>query len=295
MEADPDRDVYFSTGDIKDCFYHLGVPPGLEHWFSLPGIRAKFLPWCPEARNLPSDTWMVPLLNVLPMGWSWSLHLAQRSHETVGVRSGLSPSLRLVDKHSGVPLTTGGCRSAVYVDNFLIIGQDRDKVQEAERGHREKLEELGLPVHESTDGATDVDYVGLHFDGKNHEIRLSWNRLWRLRLGIKHIATLPRVSGTQLEKLVGHITWALLLRRECLSILSSVYVFIKRFYQEPALIWPSVRRELEQVAALLPLVVSNFGLRWDPVVLASDASDFGYGVMQQDVGSEIVGSWGAHL
>ena len=144
----------------------------------------------------------------------------------------------------------------------MIVGHDPDLVSERQRQQKSILESHGLPVHEVVNCSTNVDYVGLHFDGDSHEISLSWNRIWRLRLGIQHALKISRMSGKQLERLVGHITWAMLLRRESLSILSSVYAFTHAFYNSPQPLWNSVRRELRQVAALLPLLVSNFGQLW---------------------------------
>ena len=45
LETDGSQELSFGVGDIADCFYHLGVPPGLEEWFSLPGIRGRDAPW----------------------------------------------------------------------------------------------------------------------------------------------------------------------------------------------------------------------------------------------------------
>ena len=54
-------------------------------------------------------------------------------------------------------------------------------------------------------------------------------------------------SGHDIQVLAGHITWAMLLRRKALAILSSVYV-VARVGTEPVRIWETVRRELRQVA-----------------------------------------------
>eukprot|EP00972_Heterocapsa_arctica_P071165 10512735-Heterocapsa_arctica.AAC.1 len=58
------------------------------------------------------------------MGWNWSVHLAQRAHETTGVRSGLDPACRIVDRFPVRPCGDGGTRSAVYIDNYIIVSHD---------------------------------------------------------------------------------------------------------------------------------------------------------------------------
>ena len=160
MDASPNGPVYFASGDIKDCFYHLGVPPGLEQWFSLPWIHRRHLP-----KNLTGitsedpDAWIVPLLTVLPMGWSWSLYFAQMAHETLSRRAGCSDSNHILAKMESIPLNEGGCRMAIYVDNYSIAGRDRREVLERQKAHTRTLISHGLPVHEETSNQTEVDYV----------------------------------------------------------------------------------------------------------------------------------------
>ena len=49
-----------------------------------------------------------------------------------------------------------------------------------------------------------------------------------------------RMSPRQLERLLGHITWAALVRREVLSILSACYKFADLAGTAPVRLWPSV-------------------------------------------------------
>eukprot|EP00972_Heterocapsa_arctica_P011490 1684318-Heterocapsa_arctica.AAC.1 len=67
------------------------------------------------------------------------------------------------------------------------MGHDPSLVKKSAALHASELEREGLPVHEVETCVTDIDYVGLHFDGNSHEVRLSWSRLWRLRLALKQI------------------------------------------------------------------------------------------------------------
>ena len=47
LEVDASDDVYLSGADLEDCFYHLGVPAGLEEWFTLPSVRAGLIAGLP--------------------------------------------------------------------------------------------------------------------------------------------------------------------------------------------------------------------------------------------------------
>ena len=44
-------------------------------------------------------------------------------------------------------------------------------------------------------------------------------------MAVKYVLDRGVASGHDIQVLVGHITWAMLLRREALAILSSVYAF----------------------------------------------------------------------
>ena len=120
-------------------------------------------------------------------------------------------------------------------------------------------------------------FLGLHFDGRRHRVRLKWERRWRLRLGISFVLDLGFASGEDIQVLVFHITWAMLLRREALSILSSVYAFSRLGGQQVRL-WSSVACELRQVADLLPLFFCDTGIGWASKVMCSDSCDSGFGV-----------------
>ena len=95
-------------------------------------------------------------------------------------------------------------------------------------------------------------------------------RVWKIRGCIEHVLSHPRLSGQQLEKIIGHVTFALLIRRELLSILSSVYAFIVKNYDKPTWLWASVKRELAMIVALLPLASADCRQQWDTTVYCSE-------------------------
>ena len=114
--------IYFSGGDIADCFYHMDVPDGLADWFSLPRIRARHLPAGALARaRFRPDDWLVPCLRVLPMGWSWSLHLAQKVHEHRLLHAGIPRDSMVFDRQPCPTLDAVSDACAAYVDNFVFI------------------------------------------------------------------------------------------------------------------------------------------------------------------------------
>ena len=115
-------------------------------------------------------------------------------------------------------------------------------------------------------------WMGFHFDGNAHQIRLSWTRVWRLRYAIEYVLKRGFASGHDIQVLLGHITWAVLLRREALSILSSCYAFA-RLGDGDVRLWASVSCELRQIVSLLPLFICDTGIVWSTKVFCTDSKE----------------------
>ena len=69
---------------------------------------------------------------------------------------------------------------------------------------------------------------------------------WRLRLGILHVLQVGKITGEQMERLIGHVTWAMMLRRESLAILGSVYAFIRVAWENPTPLWSAVDAKFDK-------------------------------------------------
>ena len=121
LECEAEDTIYMTGADLSNCFYHLKVPDGLENYFTLPPVRCGAIPGLSERLDLDPDTLVVPALQVLPMGWSWSLHIAQRVHEGRLSAAGADPSLFIQDKKPATSLSHSKIHSAVYVDNHLFF------------------------------------------------------------------------------------------------------------------------------------------------------------------------------
>ena len=65
-----------------------------------------------------------------------------------------------------------------------------------------------------------------------------------------------------LEALIGHVTWAALIRRKVLCVLSSVYPYMAMGLPTAARVWPTVRRELWLIRSLLPLLQKDLSSGW---------------------------------
>ena len=82
--------MYSSGYDLKDYYHYIRVPRWLSRFFALPELPAASLRQELSRRGLHQladdvvgDGVVVPCLSSLPMGWSWSVVLAQLVHERV--------------------------------------------------------------------------------------------------------------------------------------------------------------------------------------------------------------------
>ena len=120
--------------------------------------------------------------------------------------------------------------------------------------------------------------LGWKFSDTAAQVTMTPRHLWKLRLGVLELLSQGWATGQLVEKLLGHLTFASLLRRELLSCFQATYVFVKKCYHVHSRLWPQVVRELKWACSLLPLVSRNMAAPWSPQVLATDASHWGRGV-----------------
>ncbi|CAK0800855.1 unnamed protein product, partial [Prorocentrum cordatum] len=214
-------------------------------------------------------------VRVVPMGWNWAVHFVQSAH--LNVLASISPNNQwLVDKQPGTCLSDSSVAAKVlYIDNFAAISTSRETALQVVN------DMLGSFTSEGVRASLDLDVVLLGFtlDSKAARWRPAPKKFWRVHGCISHLLEPGRrITGRQLERLVGHVVALLLLRREALSLLSAVYVFIRSTYDRAQPLWPSCRRELRWVLALLPTVFADMKRPWHSEVGAFDASPWGAGV-----------------
>lgn len=145
------------------------------------------------------------------------------------------------------------------------------------------LEEWGFNIHEVTDAQPVVHGLGLIIDGSSKRISLSPARIWKLRLAALALAR-RRVPppAKVIEKVVGHFTFSMMVRRECLSLFNAVYKYVRS--SKPAgSLWRAAQQEILQASSLLPLMCTSLDLPWSPTVMATDSSEVGYGVCERQL------------
>ena len=277
IEVDGGPPIALGGVDIADAFYQIELPANLRDLFGLLPVRADLLgvKETVEGRISPHEK-VFPVFRAVPMGWTQALWICQFCHEfVVNGLEGIGDYNRLSDNK--VPPNMQPFIHTEYVDNFLCLSQDPKIARRRAEQVQSALEERGLPTHDieaSVGGQT----LGWEFSEHEPAVHLSRGRLWKYRLGVQELLKRGRCSSRTLEKIVGHLTFAGLIRREFLSIFQACYVYIRRGFSEGTLLWGAVRRELFWAISLLPLLHRDLGMEWSEEVHATDASFWGRGV-----------------
>ncbi|CAK0887158.1 unnamed protein product, partial [Prorocentrum cordatum] len=153
----------------------------------------------------------------------------------------------------------GGPVQLACVDNFGVFGCDKAEVEATRRQALEGIRQAGFHVHEIEQVSTSLDIVGVHLDGDKKVVRLSSARAWRLYAGLHALVRRGRCTGREMRAMLGHLCFAFLLRRPCLSCIAASFAFAEAAGGGPENLWPSVKRELLIAAAILPLVHADDG------------------------------------
>ena len=181
---------------------------------------------------------------VLAMGFSWALYFCQKLVESCVRAAGFSPETLLMDRHRAPSMTRDSICFGVDVDGVCAVGCDRPKVLSAMMAVKATLDAAGLQCSEVEADTSKHVFTGLHLDHKTGVLSLEASRTWRLRRGLEYAARQRHITGDQMAKLIGHITWSCLLRLPALSLINAGYRFARTFGPRSGRLWPAVAQEL---------------------------------------------------
>lgn len=280
MELPEGKPLFTASADLQNAFYTMSMPELLRPYFGLRRCRAADLGLKEvDGVKLKPQDWVYPRVSVIPMGWKWALFFCQRVNERICETAGLEPSSRLRD---GRATQDQELWHVQYVDNLHIFGTDRQLVEQQFWKAVGALRDAGLTVHEIEFDEGESKVLGWEI-GKDGKLRPGKKRIWRLRLGIRELLRRGQASGQQLERLVGHIIFVSLCKRETLATLGEIYSFIRRHYTSVVPLWRSVRRELVKWEGISPLISCDLMRPWDTTIYAVDASEWGLGVVRSQI------------
>lgn len=213
IEVPGKEELFISSADLKDAFYHFQLPVALRPYFGMRPVRAAEVGVTSyEGEPLQPDSLLFPRLKVLPMGWSHALFWCQKLHQHVVSSVGASADTCLEDK---CKVPDHSCMHIEYVDNFVVLGTCKAAVDSlAEKGVA-ALRSKGLVVREVESSSTSQGpqkVLGWEFNGS--KIRPLPHRVWRIKLALLEILKQGIASGRRLEKVIGHAAFVCLGRRE---------------------------------------------------------------------------------
>ena len=278
IEVDPGPCIEVGGVDIADCFYNILLPEEFRDLFALPPVTASEAGvTVADGSEAHGSQIVFPVFRVIPMGFTHALWVCQQCHlEVVNSLKAIPESLCFVD---GKPIPQmNPFIHTEYVDNFVALAQQPGIVAEAAALVSAEFQARGLPTHPVESGVG-MDTLGWHFSESSPSVAVTPRRLWKLRFGVQELLKKGWSDGKTVEKIIGHLTFAALLRRELLSCFQACYVFVRKMYTKHCRLWPEVRRELRWAVSLLPLVQRNLSAEWSDEVFTSDASLWGRGVV----------------
>ena len=146
---------YMAKVDVDNCFYRLLIDHDLGRFFCLPPIRASEAGLYLVRGKVGDVSDLVwPHLSVLPMGFSWSLFIAQEINAATVACSNILPDARFLTAPgvAGRIEKETDCVYYVYVDNIGVISGSRETARLAISEAADCLNQVGLICH-AVDGA----------------------------------------------------------------------------------------------------------------------------------------------
>jgi hypothetical protein len=269
--------VYGAKCDLDNYYHRVVVPDWMVDYFGLPKIRAGDISE-ELATQHGADTMLFPAFLRLPMGFVAAVHISSSLHAHF-LRSTVLGGFRFLLPGQAFVLRIGEVLIILYIDDLVLLSTDRDLlnrllqtllVQYRSAGFVVKDSKLILPT-------TQLPILGLEFDGENHTLAVSSDRLAQIRGTCFALVGSGLASTRQLQLLLGHIVWSSLVRRPLLSVLCHIYHFMSASDDVVALrpLWGSVKHELLSVAYLTPLMFARLSPHVFKELLCTDASPIG--------------------
>jgi hypothetical protein len=276
LQIPDDATVFVAKSDLSDYYHTLLLPSWLRPYLALPAVRAGDV----GLASVYGDRWVFPMCVSVPMGWSWAVYLAQRAHVNLILRATSLEPDRFID--SNARLIVDRLLWTVYIDDLIILDIVRSRADAALQECGVAYRWVGLSRNEAKTlraSESDRHVLGFLFDGVQGLLSLPPEKMDRLIATTTALLRVGRCSGNQLRTLLGFWTWVLLLRRPAFAVLSSVYRFVAVVGDAVHEIWPSVRSELELLVGLAPLLFADLRTPFSERIVATDASEFGCGVV----------------
>ena len=287
--------LFIAGADIRDCFYAVNMDPGLQEYFALASdLTDAELARVTGGEVAPGSGKNVPVISVLPMGFSWSFYLVQQLHTDTALQAlGLTSRSLFLDGQPPPSLTNNNISIMPYCDNLHSISLSKDHCQVGKDAMASALEAIGFELHEHCEASDFFETLGGAIDGRKGVVRSSLKKMWHLIYAFE-LAAEEVVSVKTIQRLLGHAMVVSVLNRSGMSIFRKLYDFVASDC-DPRKLHDSERNECIMFAGLVPLLVADLRRPWSSTVTCSDASPFGFGICECEVDPAISASHGRWL
>lgn len=176
---------------------------------------------------------------------------------------------------TGELATISEAEAAIYihVDDGIILRGGSDHVptntmlEEVANG----LEQIGFGVSERNQAPIRGKILGFEVDPTPGSIAISPIKACTLQSGLEWIAKRPFVNTRLLSTLLGIWVWAAALDRTQLSVPSNLFSFLTKHFPKTVNWWPSARKEVVEMAALIGGLKLHTYRDLSNMVIATDA------------------------
>ena len=271
LVASVDEPLFVGKADVDNFYHRILLPEWLWEYFGLPPVDAADV-------GEQGGGLVYPVCITLPMGWTHSVFVGQSLHEHQIDESGaFEPASKVCRASTDVVLDR--TRYAVYLDDMNALAVDAPDGAQRMQVYLQHMAEVGLPQKLSkhvplTQDPVEVLGLELHRD----RYGASPAKLEALCAKTRAVLAGRACSGDVLRRLVGEWTWVMLVRRPVLAVFGAVYRFCDSAQGRCVPVWGSVRKELNMIMDLVPLLFCPLSAGFSSRVLASDASTTGFGV-----------------
>ena len=300
MQVAEGHDLEVAKADLRNYYHACNAPRPLRRFFGLRRVKASHLR--AAGVSVPSTLvdsrgYTYPRLSTIPMGWSPAPGVSQGAHECLLYGSSgegsdkaraMAPVLDPAARWSSeaVPELDSDAASAPHalVVDDLVLFRQRKRHRAPRQDPRlanacQRYSEVGLEAHPEKvhDFSTEQDVLGYRL--QKNVLRARHAQVEQLRAWVRSLERRGWAKPREVERLVGKLTHLFLLQRFALSVFAAVYAFAQKVGHKRARIWPSVLRELRTAIAILPLVRSDLTRPVADVLVQTDASQNGGGVV----------------
>ena len=302
LVLDPGEVVDMWASDLSDMYHQFIVTEARaasNHVaFHLSAREARGFP---EAWRRAPAKWShrgswVAAFATLPMGDGSAVDFACRAHEEVLLECGAVAPEALV--RARCPLPAARRLDLLVVDDHCVLLRRPRGDRVSGRGVADSLgraraaysaagleENAGKGFSEKRRATV----LGAHVDGEAGLIHADFDKLLRLALLSARVSRLRRVHGAVVRRLVAGWVFALGFARPGLAVFHSVFRWLGPVSQDGVrrALPRSVASELLAISVLSPLLLSDLRAQVSTTLFASDASEFGLGVVSAKISPEL--------